>query len=161
MLKLKRNPRPLERGDLRILVLNILQKPMHGYQIMCEFKAHSHGDYKPSTGALYPQLRSLEEEGLIRCDESEGRKNYAVTKAGEEYLKRNGKLVKETMERFSEFWGGNDMGEMVGRMESIARVLMEGSSKALESGSEGDAKRIERSKEVLLKAERELKGIWT
>ncbi len=159
LLRLKRSG-SLERGDLRLLVLSMLKEPMHGYQIMCQFREHSHGDYKPSTGALYPQLRGLEEEGFIKIEEVHGKKTYAITKSGEEYLKRNEKLVKQTAKRFKEFWGENDMNALVSRMESIAKTLMEGSSKALETGDQKDSKKIERSKEILAKTEEELKKVW-
>jgi len=145
---------------LRLLMLGMLKKPMHGYQIMCRFKECSKGDYMPSTGALYPQLRSLEEEGLIRCSEINGKKTYAVTKEGEEYLSKNEKLVRQTMTRFIEFWSENDLGILVSRMESISKTLMAGAAGALESGSGQDLKKIERSKEILARAEEELKGIW-
>jgi len=150
----------LERGDLRLLMLGMLKKPMHGYQIMRRFKEYSKGDYMPSTGALYPQLRSLEEEGLIRCDENNGKKTYAVTKEGEEYLKRNEKMVRQTMKRFTEFWSENDLGILVGRMESISKTLMNGAASALESGNGQDLKKIERSKSLLAKTEEELRDIW-
>lgn len=159
VIRLKRAA-PLERGDLRILVLNMVKKPMHGYQIMCRFKEYSHGDYIPSTGALYPQLRSLEEEGLIRQEDTDGRKNYVITKVGEEYINKNDKLVKQTMKRFTEFLDESDVGVLIERMRSIAKILMDGGAKALESGKGGDSKKIEKSKEILAKAESDLKEVW-
>jgi|GEM_PF-4290953 len=152
--------RQLERGDLRLLVLSVLKRPMHGYQIMCQLRDHSHGDYMPSTGALYPQLRSLEEEGLIRCGDMGGKKTYGVTKRGEEYLKKNDKLVKQTMKRFTEFWGENDLGSIVSEINQIVGVLMSGTKTALESGKQEDIGKIEKSKEILRKTEKELRELW-
>lgn len=151
----------LERGDLRLLVLDLLRRPMHGYQILCELRAQSKGGYNPSTGALYPQLKSLEEEGLIKIEDREGKKVYIVTKSGEEYLKKNKKLVLETNKRFAEFWNKNEIDSLVGNIRDLARVIMDGTVKAIDSGDPKAEKKLAESKEILKGAERELRSLWT
>lgn len=152
--------KPLERGDLRLLVLAMLKEPMHGYEIISRLKESSGGRYRPSTGALYPQLRGLEEAGLVKCEETDGRKNYVLTKKGEEYLNKNGKLVGDAKQRFRDFWRENDLGKLVEQIAGISKILMAGSARALESGMPRDKKRIDESKRILSKAEGELKSIW-
>jgi DNA-binding PadR family transcriptional regulator len=73
------------RGDVRAAVLALLlEKPMHGYQIIREIEERSNGSWKPSAGSVYPTLQLLADEGLITAEESNGRKTYALTEAGRE-----------------------------------------------------------------------------
>ena len=71
------------RGDVRAAVLALLaEKPMHGYQIIHEIEERSGGAWKPSPGSVYPTLQLLADEGLIRAEESNGRKTYSLTPEG-------------------------------------------------------------------------------
>lgn len=73
------------RGDVRSAVLALLlEKPMHGYQIINEIETRSGGEWKPSAGSVYPTLQLLSDEGLISAEESNGRKTYSLTDAGRE-----------------------------------------------------------------------------
>ena len=73
------------RGDVRQAVLALLaEQPMHGYQIIHEIEERSGGTWKPSAGSVYPTLQLLADEGLIRAEESNGRKTYSLTDAGRE-----------------------------------------------------------------------------
>jgi DNA-binding PadR family transcriptional regulator len=71
------------RGDVRTAVLALLaEKPMHGYQIIQEIGERSGGTWKPSPGSVYPTLQLLADEGLIKAEESNGRKTYSLTDEG-------------------------------------------------------------------------------
>jgi DNA-binding PadR family transcriptional regulator len=71
------------RGDVRLAILHLLtEEPMHGYQIMQEIKERSQGIWQPSPGAVYPTLQQLEDEGLVRAEEEDGKKIYHLTDAG-------------------------------------------------------------------------------
>lgn len=71
------------RGDVRTAVLALLaEQPMHGYQIIHEIEQRSGGVWKPSPGSVYPTLQLLADEGLIRAEESGGRKTYSLTDEG-------------------------------------------------------------------------------
>ncbi|MGM1016650.1 MAG: PadR family transcriptional regulator [Actinomycetota bacterium] len=73
------------RGDVRAAVLALLaEQPMHGYQIIREIDERSGGRWKPSAGSVYPTLQLLADEGLIKAEESNGRKTYVMTDAGRE-----------------------------------------------------------------------------
>ena len=73
------------RGDVRTAVLALLaEKPMHGYQIIQQIEERSGGSWKPSPGSVYPTLQLLADEGLIRAEESNGRKTYSLTEEGRE-----------------------------------------------------------------------------
>ncbi|KAA9135857.1 PadR family transcriptional regulator [Microbacterium caowuchunii] len=73
----------MQRGDVRAAVLALLsERPMHGYQIINEIGERSGGSWKPSPGSVYPTLQLLSDEGLIRAEESGGRKTYSLTEEG-------------------------------------------------------------------------------
>ncbi|WP_354348741.1 PadR family transcriptional regulator [Pseudarthrobacter sp. PvP090] len=81
----KRSGSRAGRGEVRSAVLALLaERPMHGYQIIREIEERSGGCWKPSAGSVYPTLQLLADEGLIRAEESNGRKIYSLTEAGRE-----------------------------------------------------------------------------
>ena len=72
--------RKARRGDIRTAALLLLnEEPRNGYQIMQEVEERSDGVWRPSPGSVYPALQQLEDEGLIRSEELEGRKLFALT----------------------------------------------------------------------------------
>lgn len=73
----------VSRGDVRAGILRLLaEQPMHGYQIMSELSERTDGIWQPSPGSIYPTLNQLEDEGLVRVEEREGKKVYALTEEG-------------------------------------------------------------------------------
>ena len=55
---------------------------MNGYGILRELAERSGGTWRPSSGAVYPALSLLEDEGLIGPAEDAGPKHYQLTDAG-------------------------------------------------------------------------------
>jgi DNA-binding PadR family transcriptional regulator len=73
----------VSRGDVRSAILHLLaEEPMHGYQIMSELSARTDGIWQPSPGSIYPTLNQLEDEDLVRAEERDGKKVYALTDEG-------------------------------------------------------------------------------
>ena len=73
----------VRRGDVRAAILTLLvEEPMHGYQIIQRLDERSRGMWRPSAGSVYPTLQQLEDEGLVKPDEADGRKVYALTDEG-------------------------------------------------------------------------------
>jgi DNA-binding PadR family transcriptional regulator len=71
------------RGDVRTAALILLaEEPRNGYQLMQEIEARSGGVWRPSPGAVYPALAQLEDEGLVRAEERDGRRTFVLTDAG-------------------------------------------------------------------------------
>src|SRR4051812_40453247 len=69
----RRGPRA-RRGDVRAAVLLLLaEEPRNGYAIMQEIERRTEGVWRPSPGAVYPALSLLEDEGLVRASERDGR----------------------------------------------------------------------------------------
>ncbi len=77
------SPAVFGHGHLRLYLLRLLvERPMHGYEIIQALSDQSGGTYSPSAGTIYPRLGKLEEEGLV-TKEADGRKTvYAITDAG-------------------------------------------------------------------------------
>lgn len=75
------------RGDVRVAVLALLAEgPRHGYEIIHELADRSHGAWQPSPGSVYPTLQLLEDEGLVRGVEVDGKRRYEITDEGRAHL---------------------------------------------------------------------------
>ena len=58
----------------------------NGYQLIQEIERRTDGVWKPSPGSVYPALQQLEDEGLVRTVEFEGKRTYELTPEGREYV---------------------------------------------------------------------------
>jgi DNA-binding PadR family transcriptional regulator len=68
-------------------VLTLLsEQSRHGYEIIQEIRERTDNAWRPSPGSVYPTLQQLEDEGLIRPEEGEGRRMFGLTEAGEAYV---------------------------------------------------------------------------
>ncbi len=73
----------VRRGDVRTAILTLLaEEPMHGYQMIQRLGERSGGMWRPSAGSVYPTLQQLEDEGLVKGEERDGRKVFALTDEG-------------------------------------------------------------------------------
>lgn len=75
------------KGYLKLAVLLVLiRQPLHGYQIMKHIRQLTMGVISPTAGGIYPTLRELEGNGLIRGEwrAGERRKVYEITERGRE-----------------------------------------------------------------------------
>ena len=92
-----------ESGDMKYVILKLLnEKPMHGYEVMKALEEQTQGCYKPSPGTVYPTLQWLEDEGLVRSEEQEGKKVYHITEAGKTFLEENKSTVEDIFDRVEE-----------------------------------------------------------
>jgi transcriptional regulator len=91
-------PSGLVQGTLHMLILKTLAlEPLHGYGIGVRLAQISKGIFQVNAGSLFPALRRLERDGLIRGDwrvtENNRRaKYYSLTAPG------RAKLTRETRE---------------------------------------------------------------
>jgi len=75
------------RGDIRAAVLALVaEQPRHGYEIIQEIAERTGGAWRPSPGSVYPTLSQLEDEGLVRVEQNEGRRVVHLTEAGTTYV---------------------------------------------------------------------------
>src|SRR3954451_5305011 len=71
------------RPNVRPAVLALLlERPMHGYEMIQELESRTGGIWRPSPGSVYPTLQLLEDEGLIEATAEGGRKSYRLTEDG-------------------------------------------------------------------------------
>jgi DNA-binding PadR family transcriptional regulator len=116
--------RRARRGDIRMAALLLLaEEPRNGYQIMQEVQERSGGVWKPSPGSVYPALQQLEDEGLIRTDESDGRKLFAITDEGRALLDERGAERPAPWEQAGA--GAGDLHELGKLMREVASAFMQ------------------------------------
>jgi DNA-binding PadR family transcriptional regulator len=76
------------RGDIRVAILTLLQeRPMHGYEMMQELDERTQGLWQPSPGSIYPALQLLEDQGMVRSESADGRRQFTLTDEGRAELK--------------------------------------------------------------------------
>ncbi|MFT3694318.1 MAG: PadR family transcriptional regulator [Kofleriaceae bacterium] len=85
-----RGPRA-RRGNVRSAILSLLgEAPMNGYQIMQAIEQRSNGQWKPSSGSVYPTLQQLEDEDLVTTEPApSGSKVFKLTAKGKRYVDDN------------------------------------------------------------------------
>jgi DNA-binding PadR family transcriptional regulator len=75
--------RRMRRGDIRTALLVALgDGPAHGYELISRLEEKSGGTWRPSPGSVYPTLQLFEDEGLVKAEERDGKRVYALTDAG-------------------------------------------------------------------------------
>jgi DNA-binding PadR family transcriptional regulator len=130
--------RRARRGDVRAALLVLLdEQPRNGYQLIQEIEQRSDGLWRPSPGSVYPALQQLEDEGLVRAEESDGRRTYTLTPEGREYVETNREALGEP---WTQAGGGMDPGvvELRAHIAQVAGAAIQCSM----AGHTDDAKRI-------------------
>jgi DNA-binding PadR family transcriptional regulator len=76
--------RVFNRGELKSALLSVIASlgEGHGYAIMQELQRRVGSQWRPSPGAIYPALVTLEEAGLVDATERDGLRVYRLTEAG-------------------------------------------------------------------------------
>lgn len=139
------------RGDVRAAVLALLlEKPMHGYQIIAEIGERSGGSWKPSPGSVYPTLQMLTDEGLVRSEESSGRKTYSLTDEG--------RFVAEAEGDKPAPWTTSGAREG-GRTGALPKAGIELAQAAAQVGRSGSPEQVKEAVAVLEDARRRLYAI--
>ena len=141
--------RRMRRGDVRAALLVLLDEQPHtGYSLMEELERRTSGAWRPSPGSVYPTLQQLEDEGLIRPEEGEGRTPYILTDAGKAYVAENREALGEPWAKSSEGIGEERL-ELRGLIAQIAAA-------AFQVGQLGDDAQVTRAKELLAETRRSL-----
>jgi DNA-binding PadR family transcriptional regulator len=141
--------RKARRGDIRTAALLLLaEEPRNGYQIMQEVQERSEGAWSPSPGSVYPALQQLEDEGLIRSEEVDGRKLFRLTDEGLARVKERDPEQPAPWEQMSGEYGSkaHELGKI---MREVAFAFMQ----VMRAGSE---EQQEEARKVLVTARREL-----
>jgi len=126
------------RGDVRAAMLLLLEGgAQNGYQLIQEIERRTDGLWKPSPGSVYPALQQLEDEGLVRAVEFEGKRAYELTEDGRRYIDDN---RDDLGDPFAAATGGVDEGmmDMRGLMFQVGAAAMQVAA----AGHTEEAKRI-------------------
>ncbi len=89
-------PRFFGRGDLKYgLLVLLVERPKHGYEMIKELEERAGGFYTPSAGAVYPTLQLMEDRGWVTVREADGKKVYAITDTGRQALEEQKRQHEE------------------------------------------------------------------
>jgi len=124
----------MRRGDIRTAVLAVLaEQPGHGYEVIQSLEEKSGGAWRPSPGSIYPTLQLLEDEGLVRAEERDGKRVYELTDAG------RAESTKRLEDAGGPPWqtGGPDFRGLIGGIAmAYKQVQMAGSPTQVEQATE-------------------------
>lgn len=141
--------RKARRGDMRTAALLLLSEgPRNGYQMMQDVEERSGGVWRPSPGSVYPALQQLEDEGLIRSSETDGRKLYELTDAGRDVLAERGEDRRAPWEEMS-----SDFGEKAFELGNMMKEVGFAFTQVVRTGSDAQ---IDEARKVLAGARRDL-----
>lgn len=116
-----RGGRRARRGDIRwALLIALLDGPSHGYELITRLESRTGGMWRPSAGSVYPTLQLLEDEGLVRGRDEDGKRVFELTDEGRT-------AATEASERVGRGpWGGEAAGaraELPKAMKTLALAV--------------------------------------
>jgi DNA-binding PadR family transcriptional regulator len=135
----------MRRGDIRTAVLAILdEQPRHGYEVIQALEDKTGGAWRPSAGSIYPMLQLLEDEGLARSSERDGKRVYELTDAG------RAEAHARVEEAGGPPWSGAEGGG------SLRGALMQLHVAARQVGAAGNKDQVERAVQIVTDARKQL-----
>jgi len=141
--------RRARRGDIRTAALLLLaEEPRNGYQIMQEVQERSDGAWRPSPGSVYPALAQLEDEGLIRSEEIDGRKAYRLTVEGLAQVEQRDPQRPAPWEQMS--------GDTPPKAVELGKIMREVAFAFMQVMRTGSEEQQEQARKVLADVRREL-----
>ncbi len=137
------------RGHVRAAILSVLgDGSMHGYEIMQRLEERSGGMWRPSPGSVYPTLQMLEDEGLVKGVEADGKRVYELTEAGK-------MAAAESRERHGTPWEQGEDREASPRFRLRRSVFQLGAA-VRQVGTAGTAAQVEQTLEILTEARKRI-----
>lgn len=147
-----------ESGDMKYVILKLLrEKPRHGYEVMKDLEGQMRGCYSPSPGTVYPTLQWLEDEGLVRAKDVDGKKVYEITDAGRKFLDEHKDVVSDIFDRVSDAVEEALGGSMAELNQGVARLMKVVYRRGWHAGDEARKKITE----VLDRAAKEIEEVLT
>ncbi len=141
--------RMARRGDVRTAILALLaEKPMHGYQVIQELETRSDGRWRPSAGSVYPTLQQLEDEGLVRSEEIDGRRVFSLTDSGRTETTRRGETAGAPWETAGT--AGDDAAF------DLRRLSFQVGAAAMQVAQVGSSRSLDQARDILTDARRRL-----
>jgi DNA-binding PadR family transcriptional regulator len=140
------------------MILRLLEeKPMHGYEVMQRLEEETGGFYTASPGSVYPVLQMLQDEGHLSSSEIDGKRVYALTDAGREFLRHHRERAEGVADRVSDLgdaFSGRGVGEVTRAFVRLAQLSFERTT-----DSAGDADALHRIREILDQAAHEIEAL--
>jgi DNA-binding PadR family transcriptional regulator len=141
--------RKARRGDVRAAALVLLdEEPRNGYQLMQEIEERSDGAWRPSPGSVYPALQQLEDEGLVRTREIEGRRVFELTDEGRAHVEEKRDELGKPWEAFA--------GDMKDEYREAGMAIKDVAIAAAQVIRSGNPEHVEQAGKVLNDAKRSL-----
>jgi DNA-binding PadR family transcriptional regulator len=119
---------------------------MHGYQVIQELSERSGGMWRPSPGSVYPTLQLLEDEGLVRSEEVDGKRVFHLTDAGKAEAAKRGPDAAAPWEMGAE-------AEPFAELRNLGFGVVSAVMQVVQSGNQSQ---IQKAKEILSEARRSL-----
>jgi len=140
------------RGDVRTAaLLLLLERPMHGYEMIQEIRERSGEAWSPSPGAIYPTIQLLNDEGLITTRDEDGKKVSSLTDAGRQAAEQLAATKAAPWDEAS-----TDAGEGAPNLRHAIHHLLMAVKQVATAGS--DAQRV-RATEFLDETRRKIYGL--
>jgi DNA-binding PadR family transcriptional regulator len=133
------------KGNVRgLLLAALIEGAAHGYELMRRLEEQAGGRWRPSPGSVYPLMQLLEDEGLVRSTDADGRKVYELTPAGQEQADQS--RLRDLAAGPPEAAVHLDLRTEVHRLHSAARQV----------GAAGDAAQVEQAVAIVRNARQAL-----
>lgn len=137
------------RGDVRSAILALLdERQMHGYEMIQELEERTGGRWRPSAGSIYPTLQLLEDEGLVKAEDADGKRVFSLTDAGTH-------AVKDAADR-KRPWEEGDQDSPRHQLRAEAQRLR---GALMQVGQAGEDKQVEEALKVLTETRKRLYAI--
>jgi DNA-binding PadR family transcriptional regulator len=115
------------RGVLAPTILRLLlEKPMHGYEIISTLEEKTHGLWRPSAGVVYPTLQLLEDQALVASQEQSGKRVYALTKTGRAQARQQTDEPAWNDERIAKLRAAAKRGVVLETISLMRRIALTG-----------------------------------
>ncbi len=157
----QRGERFFARGELRYVILDLVNdQPRHGYDIIRALEEQFSGLYSPSPGSVYPTLQLLEDQSFVVSEQQDGKKVFRATDAGRDELAKRGDTLQAIRDRIGArpvFEAIGDIRPIVGELWDLGQTVMRAASR----GDLADGDRVDRLREAIRRARREIDEILT
>ena len=152
----RRGRRLFERGDLKYVVLDLLaEQPRHGYDIIRVLEDRFEGLYSPSPGSVYPTLEMLADMGFVDAHERDGKRIFAITTEGRDFLVEHGSVLEDVRHRIGS-WpsasGREELGEVGQELRKLRQLLGKGRAHM-------SVDRLRRVREILARTRSEVDAV--